>query len=186
MLLARTSIFAGSLISTIAFCHLGLIIEYSTSSMCGRYRLSRKKQIIAERFDAISDAEDWTPRYNVDPTQPVPVIRQNLIEPTRHLSQMRWGADSFMVERCLWSFEHDQREIGNRSNVACISRRGEIPTLPCTSRCVLRMEASRKREAAILLRSERGLSPRLRWIVPGMEGRERYVGQNMYDTHDNT
>src|SRR5215470_3501218 len=59
--------------------------------MCGRYRLSRRKQIIAEHFDAISDAEDWTPRYNVAPTQPVPVIRQNPTEPTRHLSQMRWG-----------------------------------------------------------------------------------------------
>ena len=61
-------------------CTLGLIIKYNTSSMCGRYRLSRRKQIIAEHFDAISDAEDWTPRYNVAPTQP-----------TRHLSQMRWG-----------------------------------------------------------------------------------------------
>src|SRR5215472_4232215 len=59
--------------------------------MCGRYRLSRRKQIIEEHFDAISDAEDWTPRYNVAPTQPVPVIRQNPTAPTRHLSQMRWG-----------------------------------------------------------------------------------------------
>lgn len=59
--------------------------------MCGRYRLSRRKQIIAEHFDAISDAEDWIPRYNVAPTQPVAVIRQNPTEPTRHLSQMRWG-----------------------------------------------------------------------------------------------
>jgi putative SOS response-associated peptidase YedK len=59
--------------------------------MCGRYRLSRRKQIIAEHFDAISDVEDWTPRYNIAPTQPVPVIRQNPTEPTRHLSHMRWG-----------------------------------------------------------------------------------------------
>src|SRR5262249_55408750 len=59
--------------------------------MCGRYRQSRRKQIIAEHFDAISDAEDWIPRYNVAPTQHVPVIRQNPTEPTRHLSQMRWG-----------------------------------------------------------------------------------------------
>src|SRR5215467_13544573 len=69
--------------------------------MCGRYRLSRRKQIIAEHFDAISDAEDWIPRYNVAPTQPVPVIRQNPTEPTRHLSQMRWGLIPSMVERCL-------------------------------------------------------------------------------------
>jgi putative SOS response-associated peptidase YedK len=59
--------------------------------MCGRYRLSRRKQIIAEHFDAISDADDWVPRYNIAPTQPVPVLQQHPTEPTRHLSQMRWG-----------------------------------------------------------------------------------------------
>jgi putative SOS response-associated peptidase YedK len=60
--------------------------------MCGRYRLSRRKQIVEEYFDtAASDAEDWAPRYNVAPTQPVPVIRQNPKEPVRELSLMRWG-----------------------------------------------------------------------------------------------
>lgn len=59
--------------------------------MCGRFRLSRRKQVIAERFDAISDDDDWAPRYNVAPTQSIPVVRQHPAEPTRHLSQMRWG-----------------------------------------------------------------------------------------------
>jgi putative SOS response-associated peptidase YedK len=59
--------------------------------MCGRYRLSRRKQIIEEHFDAVSSDEDWTPRYNVSPTQPVPVIRQHPKEPVRKLSLMRWG-----------------------------------------------------------------------------------------------
>ena len=59
--------------------------------MCGRYRLSRRKQIIEEHFDAVSGEEDWIPRYNVAPTQPVPVIRQNPKEPVRELSLMRWG-----------------------------------------------------------------------------------------------
>ena len=59
--------------------------------MRGRYRLSRRKQIIEEHFDCLSGDEDWTPRYNVAPTQPVPVIRQNPREPARQLSQLRWG-----------------------------------------------------------------------------------------------
>jgi putative SOS response-associated peptidase YedK len=59
--------------------------------MCGRYRLSRRKQIIEEHFDAVSGEEDWRPRYNVAPTQPVPVIRQHLKEPIREISMMRWG-----------------------------------------------------------------------------------------------
>jgi putative SOS response-associated peptidase YedK len=59
--------------------------------MCGRYRLSRRKQIIEEHFDAVSGDEDWSPRYNIAPTQSVPVIRQNPKEPIRELSIMRWG-----------------------------------------------------------------------------------------------
>jgi putative SOS response-associated peptidase YedK len=59
--------------------------------MCGRYRLSRRKQIIEEHFDSVSGEEDWIPRYNVAPTQSIPVIRQNPKEPVRELSLMRWG-----------------------------------------------------------------------------------------------
>jgi putative SOS response-associated peptidase YedK len=59
--------------------------------MCGRYRLSRRKQIVEEYFDAASDDEDWAPRYNIAPTQPVAVIRQNPKQPVRELSLMRWG-----------------------------------------------------------------------------------------------
>jgi putative SOS response-associated peptidase YedK len=59
--------------------------------MCGRYRLSRRKQIVAEYFDSVPGEEDWTPHYNVAPTQSVPVIRQDPKEPVRQLSLMRWG-----------------------------------------------------------------------------------------------
>lgn len=59
--------------------------------MCGRYRLSRRKQIIEEHFDAPDWQDDWSPRYNIAPTQPVPVIRQHPREPVRQISTMRWG-----------------------------------------------------------------------------------------------
>ena len=59
--------------------------------MCGRYRLSRRKQIIEEYFGSAPWDEDWSPRYNIAPTQPVPVIRQNPREPVRQISTMRWG-----------------------------------------------------------------------------------------------
>jgi putative SOS response-associated peptidase YedK len=59
--------------------------------MCGRYRLSRRKQILEEHFDSVSEMEDWNPRYNIAPTQPVPVIRQHPIDPVRILSLFRWG-----------------------------------------------------------------------------------------------
>jgi putative SOS response-associated peptidase YedK len=59
--------------------------------MCGRYRLSRGKQIIREHFGCDPWEEDWNPRFNIAPTQPVPVIRQHPKEPVRQISSMRWG-----------------------------------------------------------------------------------------------
>jgi putative SOS response-associated peptidase YedK len=59
--------------------------------MCGRYRLSRRKQLIEEHFDTAPWDDDWNPRYNIAPTQPVPIIRQHPKEPVRLLSLMKWG-----------------------------------------------------------------------------------------------
>ena len=59
--------------------------------MCGRYRLSRRKQIIEEYFDTAPWDDDWNPRYNIAPTQMVPVIRQHPKEPVRQIAAMRWG-----------------------------------------------------------------------------------------------
>jgi hypothetical protein len=52
--------------------------------MCGRYRLSRRKQLIEEYFDSVSGEDDWNPRYNVAPTQPVPIVWGELIEACEH------------------------------------------------------------------------------------------------------
>lgn len=59
--------------------------------MCGRYRLSRRKQLVEEYFDTADCQDDWNPRHNIAPTQPVPVVRQNPTKPARELSMMRWG-----------------------------------------------------------------------------------------------
>jgi putative SOS response-associated peptidase YedK len=59
--------------------------------MCGRYRLSRRKQLVEEYFGAVSEHYEWSPRYNVAPSQPVLTIRQDAREPVRTLSTMRWG-----------------------------------------------------------------------------------------------
>jgi putative SOS response-associated peptidase YedK len=59
--------------------------------MCGRYRLSRRKQIIGEYFDTADWQDDWSPRYNIAPTQSVPVVRQHPKENVKQLSLMKWG-----------------------------------------------------------------------------------------------
>jgi putative SOS response-associated peptidase YedK len=57
--------------------------------MCGRYRLSRRKELLAEYFDAEYSDLDWEPRYNIAPTQPVATVRQ--VGASRILSSLRWG-----------------------------------------------------------------------------------------------
>ncbi len=59
--------------------------------MCGRYRLSRRKQIIEEYFETAPWDDDWDPRYNIAPTQRVPVIRQHPNERVRQISLVKWG-----------------------------------------------------------------------------------------------
>ncbi len=59
--------------------------------MCGRYRLSRRKQLVEAYFASVSEECEWSPRYNVAPTQPVLTIRQDSRAPVRRLSIMRWG-----------------------------------------------------------------------------------------------
>jgi len=41
--------------------------------------------------DSVSGEENWRLRYNIAPTQPVPIIRQHPKEPRRELSLVRWG-----------------------------------------------------------------------------------------------
>jgi putative SOS response-associated peptidase YedK len=63
----------------------------NTFLMCGRYRLSRRKQVVEEYFDTASVECEWNPRYNIAPTQSVPIVRQNPKEPLREMSLVRWG-----------------------------------------------------------------------------------------------
>jgi putative SOS response-associated peptidase YedK len=58
--------------------------------MCGRYRLSRRKQLIEEYFEAAS-VVDWEPRFNIAPSQNVGIVRQDAARPRREFSLARWG-----------------------------------------------------------------------------------------------
>lgn len=59
--------------------------------MCGRYRLSRRKELLAEYFHVNFDDLDWEPRYNLAPTQSVPVIRRYDASAKPRASMLRWG-----------------------------------------------------------------------------------------------
>ena len=83
----------GSILSRPQFFCIRLIL----CLMCGRYRLARKKEILAETFDVENDV-DWIPRYNVAPGQNVAVVRQDATRPVRSFSLMRWGLIPFWAK----------------------------------------------------------------------------------------
>jgi putative SOS response-associated peptidase YedK len=66
--------------------------------MCGRYTLRHQPGQIAERFDVDSTEEfddSIEPRYNIAPTQMVPVIRQM---ESRELVNCKWGLIPFWAK----------------------------------------------------------------------------------------
>jgi putative SOS response-associated peptidase YedK len=85
-------------------CH-NLLHVRTVSTLAG-------KQIVEEYFDAVSRGDDWIPRYNIAPTQTIPVIRQNPQEPVREISLMRWG----LIPH--WAKDHSIRGIAGRARAA--------------------------------------------------------------------
>jgi putative SOS response-associated peptidase YedK len=57
--------------------------------MCGRYELSSHPAAIALAF-GLPHPPELTPRYNIAPTQQVPIVRQNAAG-EREVAQVRWG-----------------------------------------------------------------------------------------------
>jgi len=58
--------------------------------MCGRYQLTAKERYLRDHF-GLDEDPTWTPRWNIAPTQLVPVVRQKSISSTRSFDLVRWG-----------------------------------------------------------------------------------------------
>ena len=56
--------------------------------MCGRYLITSAPEAFRRLFGYRGEAS-FPPRYNVAPTQPVPIVR--LLEGERQLAPVRWG-----------------------------------------------------------------------------------------------
>jgi len=58
--------------------------------MCGRYRLTAKERYLRDHF-GLDEEPTWTPRWNIAPTQLVPIVRQKSISSRRSFDLVRWG-----------------------------------------------------------------------------------------------
>src|SRR5690606_22015075 len=56
--------------------------------MCGRYAVTLPPEAMRQAF-AYREQPNFPPRYNIAPTQPVPVVRQD--QGVRQFLLMRWG-----------------------------------------------------------------------------------------------
>jgi putative SOS response-associated peptidase YedK len=59
-------------------------------SMCGRYTLRKSAREVAEAF-GLAEIAPLEPRYNIAPSQSVPVVRLEPTEDSRRLDLLRWG-----------------------------------------------------------------------------------------------
>lgn len=65
--------------------------------ICGRYRLTAKERYIRDHF-GLDEDPTWTARWNIAPTQPVAVIRQDAKEPKRTFGVLRWGLTPYWAK----------------------------------------------------------------------------------------
>ncbi len=56
--------------------------------MCGRYTLTSAPEALRALF-GYEEQPNFPPRYNVAPTQPIPIVR--LVDGKRHFALVRWG-----------------------------------------------------------------------------------------------
>ena len=58
--------------------------------MCGRYQLTLPAEALRDLFEVVGEIEQFPPRFNIAPTQPVHVVREERSS-GRRLTLMRWG-----------------------------------------------------------------------------------------------
>ncbi len=151
--------------------------------MCGRYRLARKKEILAEVFD-VGDDDDWSPRYNIAPTQSVPVVRQEATRSVRSLSLIRWGLIPFWAK---------DAKAGYKMINAIAETIAEKPAFrePLLSRrCLIPADGFyewskiQQGEASLLLYPHGRFDLYVRWNLGPMEEPAAGTRRNMFDRYD--
>jgi putative SOS response-associated peptidase YedK len=141
------------------------------------------KQIIEEQFDTADWQDDWNPRYNIAPIQPIPVIRQHPKEPVRQISAMRWG----LVLSSAKDTSGAARMINARSETAATKPAFRDPLK--YRRCLIPADAfyEWKRNGTskqpYCFEVNKGGVVRFRWIVRRLEGRKRELDKDLLNSH---
>ena len=66
--------------------------------MCGRYSITTPVEALSRLFRFTGPLPNLRPRYNVSPTQQVPIVRCAPVDGERELAQVRWGLIPFWAK----------------------------------------------------------------------------------------
>ena len=99
--------------------------------MCGRYCITSAPEAIRALF-RYREQPNFPARYNVAPTQPVPIVR--MVEGERQFALVRWGLIPAWVKdpKGFSLLINARAEIGQRQ--ARVPERYEAPPLPVSGR----------------------------------------------------
>ena len=111
--------------------------------MCGRYSLHSNPEVIALLF-GLSEVPAYQPRYNIAPTAQVLIIRQN------EAAMVRWGLVPRWAKDPVDGRAHEQCARRNRRRKALVPRGLPQAPLPDSGQRLLRMEAGKRPQAALL------------------------------------
>ena len=144
-------------------------LENIYSPMCARYVITSPADAIRALF-GYAEQPNFPPRYNVAPTQPIPIVR--LDEGKRAFALVRWGfLPSWVKDPRTFSLLVNARG-GIRDRQAGLSQRHAAAALPGAGRWLLRME--RHASAASFFRAAEGRrSDRLCRVVGDLDRTER-------------
>lgn len=96
--------------------------------MCGRFTIMLDADELKETLELNSMPDDWRPRYNVAPTQPVAVIKDAAL---RQVEWMRWG----LIPAWAKDMEIGSRLINARSET--VTEKPSFRSAFARRRCVL-------------------------------------------------
>ena len=148
--------------------------------MCGRYAITTAPEAIRQLFRYL-EQPNFPPRYNVAPTQPVPIVR--MMEGKRQFALVRWGLiPAWVKDPRTFTLLINARGESVLDKPA-FKQRDEVAALPVPGRRLLRMEARGRKEAALFRAAQGRRAAGVRGPVGKLDGAERRGTGNRRDRH---
>ena len=113
--------------------------------MCGRYSITSPAEAMRRLFRFAGPLPNLPPRYNVAPTQQVPIVRRARGDGKRELAQVRWGLIPFWAKDATIGY----KLINARAEGIAEKRSFEPPSSHAAAWCRRTASMNGKRRATV-------------------------------------